>query len=1124
MTVQKGLIPVLAAPMLDPQLGRVEMTMPSGSTVGEIVAAAVPGLTSADRSRVRVMLVDHRGSMFVAAEHWHRVRPRDGVRVVIRVLAGKDALQSVLQIVVAVAAIALGAFFAPALAGALGISQGLAQGIIGLGVTVVGNLLINALIPPAKPLKQENRYQISGMRNRLEPDGAVPLVLGTMRWAPPFGVYSYTEVVGDWQYLRGVICAGYGPLNITGLRIGDTDISEYDEVEIETRAGLASDTPLSIVTQQVVEETVGAELLKPLPRDDLGEVITGQPATEEPVVRTTGADAAGASVILAWPAGLVRYNDEGRPKNHTVSVRIEQRRIDAADWTEVTTIEVRARKLESFYRQHSWTFPSRGRWQVRCTMLTDETTSSKKQQRTTWAALQTIRPEYPFDFPKPLAMIAFRIKATHQLNGQLDNLNVLTARPCLDYEHTTGAWVERETSNPASLFRYVLQSPANPKPSTDAGIDLDALADWHDMCRLKGLKYDAVIEDKATQLRDLLAEIAAAGRATPRHNGLKWSVTVDRPDKLIADHYSPRNSYDHSAMRSYVTPPDAFRIRFPDATNDYKEAERIVPWPGKESAELLLTEELQLPGKTDPVEIYREARRRMYEAIYRPDIHSVSKDAPVQVAVRGDRIRLSSDVINRVQVAARVISVSGRLIELDETVTMEAGKSYAVRFRSGLTASDTIGTSVVRTLVTMPGEHRTVVVDSDGTMPIGRGAIVNGQTYDGDLIHFGEAATLDYDLIVTAVEAGDDMSSHYRLVDAAPEIDQLTDALVIPPWSGRAGADIGDTVGAPPAPRFTSIVSGVADTDVSGQIDYLIEPGSGPVTTSRFEVYHRLVGAPSWTLVTIAAANGGGSITGYANGQSVQIYARALNVNGDPGPATATITFTVGVNDAPIPAGLDAGGISVGALLGGAVVQFPTGDDVNTTRVQLYRSTIVTLNRETDAAGAPIAVVPSRSYSAPLGDTTRANLLANGGMDSTASWALGTGWAIASGKATKTAGTASAISQGLAATAGKYYRIAFTLSVVTAGSLTPQLTGGSTRSGTARAANGTFTDRIQAVTGNNTFGLAANSTFAGSVDDVVAYLETTTCLAQGVHYIWLEPQNVDGVPGPVSGPFSVTIR
>ncbi|MDQ1185420.1 TipJ family phage tail tip protein [Agrobacterium larrymoorei] len=1114
MSPQTQLIPVLAAPMIDPAAGRIDMAMPVGSTLAEIVRAALPELSSNDWHNCRVAIVSERGSIIVPAKHWHSVRPRDGARVVIRLVPGKNALKSILSIVVAIAAVALGQFWAVPFASALGISTGLAAGLIGLGVTVIGNLLINALIPPPKPpqtLNAENRYNITGWRNRFEPDTAVPLPLGTMRYAPPFGAYTYSEIVGDWQYLRCLFCFGYGPVNLSGFQIGDTSLSEYDEVELEVREGRAGDAPLSMFPRQIIEDTIGAELLMPYPRNDLGDIISGSPAKEERVVRTTGADASGASIIFAWPSGLVRFNDKGEPGSHTVTIRIEQRRVDAEEWQLVKTINVSARKLEAFYRQHTWDFPTRGRWQVSCTMLTAETSDSKIQQRTSWAALQTIRPEYPLNFPHPLAVVALRIKATHQLNGQLDNFNALVSRPCLDYDHTNGPWIERNTRNPASLYRYVLQSPANPKAVSDTGIDEEALADWHDFCRINDLKYDRVIEEKSTTLRDLLTEIAAAGRASPRHDGLKWSVTVDRPDKLLVDHISPRNSYDLRISRSYVQPPDGFRVSFQDATNDYKAAERIVPWPGKETAELLLLEELELPGKTDPDEIYLEARRRMYEAMYRPDVYTVSQDGPIRVSTRGDLVHLSSHVINRVQVAARVKSTDSRFIEIDESVTMEPGKNYAVRFRTGITADDTIGTSIVRTLVKTPGEKSVLLVEGKGDMPVA-----------GDLLHFGEASTVDYPVVVTGVEAGEDFSSHLRLIDAAPIIDELINAEIVPPWSGRAGAEIPETASQPSAPRFTSIRSGYSGTGALNRIDYLLQAGTGPVPASTFQVDHRVNGATAWTTISIAVADGGGSVTTYQNGSTVQMRARALSADGTPGPYTATITFKVGGDDLAIPNALPSGMISVGALLGAAVIQFSTGDDAGISRVQVYRSTSSVLNRATDAATL-LAVQPSRSYSAPIGDTTRENLLTNGAMDNAGTWTAGSGWSIANGKGSKSAGAASALSQPLAAESGKFYRIAYSLSDVTAGNLTPQLLGGSMRAGTARNANGMFSDRIQAVTGNNTFALAASSAFAGSVDNAVAYLETSTCLAQGTHYFWLEPQNDDGIPGPVSGPFSVII-
>lgn len=270
-------IPVLAAPAIDPGSARIEMTLPEGLTVAEIVKAALPGATPADQTRARVSLVTDRGSAVILPDRWHAVRPRPGVRVVIRLVPGKSALRAVLQIVVSIAAVALGQVWAAGLGFAAGTTGfAIASAAISLGVNLLGNMLINALIPPVKPDdERRNSYSISGWRNRFDPDGAVPVLLGQIRYAPPFAARSYTEIVGDWQYIRAIFNFGEGPLDLTDFRIGDTSIADYDDVEIEVRQGLSADQPVSLYPRQIVEETIGVELTRPLPRDDLGEVIEG---------------------------------------------------------------------------------------------------------------------------------------------------------------------------------------------------------------------------------------------------------------------------------------------------------------------------------------------------------------------------------------------------------------------------------------------------------------------------------------------------------------------------------------------------------------------------------------------------------------------------------------------------------------------------------------------------------------------------------------------------------------------------------------------------------------------------------------------------------------------------------
>ncbi len=1117
--IDREMVPVLAAPLVDPAMGRIDLELPHGLNVAEIVQAALPRATARDIAQLRVMLVSKSGAVVIPADRWHRVRPRPGVHVVIRLIPGKNVLKSLLQIVVSIVAVALGQLWAPALAGALGISTGIAAGLIGLGVNVLGSLLINALVPPAKPkepgsTERQEVYTISGWRNRLDPNGVVPDIMGKVRYAPPFAAMSYTEIVGDIQYIRAVFCFGYGGpygLALSEFRIGDTNVSEYDEIDMEIREGLESDEPLTLYPTQRIEESIGAELVRPLPRNDAGTVISGA-SKETPVIRTTGSDASGASVIVGFPAGLGSVNDNGDPVNLTVAIRIRQRRANTEEWSVVTTLNITAAKFEGFYRQHTWSFAERGRYEIEVTRMTDEHTSTRTQSRSSWLSLQTLRPEYPLNFDKPLALVAVRVKATYQLNGALDSLNAIASKRFLDWDAATQTWVARETSNPASWYRYALQSPANPRPASDEGIDLAALQEWHQYCTLKGLQYDrALDEDKL--FRESLAEIAAAGRALPRHDGVRWTIIVDRPKELVVDHINPRNSWQFKATRNYFDPPHGFRCQFLDATNDYKPAERLVPWPGH-SGPITLTEALELPGKTDPAEIWREARRRMYEALYRLDTYTVVQDGPARVATRGDLVMGSFDVLERTQVAARVRSVSGGLVELDEAVTMVDGRTYAIRFRVFEDDEDTIGQSVVRPVHTIVGEQMTVVLQGDE----------EARPLVGDIVHFGQSLTESYPLLVTRVEAGQNFSSYFRLVDAAPIIDELTDEEVPPAWSGRVGDEVGDATGQPPAPVFMSIRTGLSGTGVEGGLIVLVAPGSGSIVSTMYRIQHRLAGASVWNTVEVPAADGGATIAGYATGNPVQVRAAAISETGVLGSYTTVVSLTIGNDDAPIPGALDSATVSVVPLLGGSTILFSTTDNAATKQIQLYRSMSTALNRATDAVGAPLAVLPSRSYTVPDGDPTRVNLLSNGGFDSGTGWTLGTGWSIAGGLASHAAGTASDLTQPLAATAGKTYRVAATLSAVTGGSITPALTGGTTVSGAARTANGAFSDKLTAVAGNSVFGFSAGAAFAGSVDNAVVFLETETCLPAGVHYYWLEPQNADGVAGPVAGPFAVTIR
>ena len=1101
-------VSVLAAPQFDAGAGRVDLTLPHGMTIAEMVHHALPGASEANLRRIRVALVGPACASVVPPALWHVVRPKPGIRVVIRLIPGKSAMRSILTIVISMASIATGQFWGASFASAMGLGTSasavaLGQSMVAIGVNIVGSLLVNALVPPVRPEdKPRNSYTISGWRNRYEPDGAVPVVLGRIRYAPPFAAMSWSEIEGDVQYIRSLFLFGEGELDLTDFRIGETSLSEYDEVQTEVRRGIAADLPASLYPRQILEEAIGVELTRPMPRDDAGNVIDDNASIETPVVRATAADTDTVSIILGWPGGLV-FMDEGERRTEGVDIRIEQRLAQAEEWQLVETLEIRASRSDAFYRQHTWRLPQRGKWQIRLTMMTEEPNNPGRTRTTQWVALQSLRPEYPLAVTRPMALVAMRVKATHQISGMLDNFSALASRVCLDWDSQSQTWIKRPTANPASLYRLVLQHPSNPKAVANSGIDLQQIQDWHDFCRQKGLAYNRVLDQTGTSLRDVLTEIAAAGRATPRHDGMRWGVVVDRPSDLIVDHVSPRNSWGFKSSRSYVEHPHALVVKFQDETNDFKETQRVVPRPGY-SGEIELTEALDMPGITDPALIWREATRRWYEILHRPDVYEVTQDGAARVATRGDTIALSHDVLSSVQRAARVLGISGNRIQLDEQVVMVAGRTYGFRFRR-ISAEDTIGTSDVRIVATEAGTTDMLTVSGNGPMP-----------QVGDLVLFGIAGQESIHILVTRTEATEDMCTILRGVDAAPQIDTLTDGAVIPAWSGRVGAEIGENLIAPPAPRWTRISSAVTAQGQAVPIDYLITAGNGPVRSARFEIQHRLQGTSTWTTISIPAANGGGRIAGYSSGQNAQLRGRAISPTGVQGPYGPTVTHLVGSGGIGIPVALDADSISVTALLGGGRIEFAAGTDTNIGQVQIYRSMSPSLDRATDGVGRPIPVSAGGSYTMMLGDN-RPNLLKAG------AWAAGTGWSNSGGTLSHAPGAAGDVSQTVALQAGRWYRLGLTIDGRTAGAVTPQLTGGSEVSGMSYTGNGRRSDRLQAVTGNNRFALAATAPFDGSVDELALYLETPACLAQGTHYLWVEPQSREGLAGPATGPFMLEV-
>jgi hypothetical protein len=132
------------------------------------------------------------------------------------------------------------------------------------GVSLVGSLLLSALVPPpviptggGKTITNPGAASAEG--NVLEPNGPIPRVLGQRKVYPPLASEPFTYFDGPDEVVEAMFVLN-GPHQITDIRVGAAAIDGLSNVEYETREGWPGDLPISMVERQARTEALQSEL------------------------------------------------------------------------------------------------------------------------------------------------------------------------------------------------------------------------------------------------------------------------------------------------------------------------------------------------------------------------------------------------------------------------------------------------------------------------------------------------------------------------------------------------------------------------------------------------------------------------------------------------------------------------------------------------------------------------------------------------------------------------------------------------------------------------------------------------------------------------------------------------
>jgi hypothetical protein len=730
-------------------------TFPEGTSL-QAMADAIPF-----PAKLRPVLKCQVNGDPVPQTFWKHYRPKTGTAVIIvPVPEGGGGLRIALTVAVIAAAIAA-PYAAPA---ALGMGAGTLGGaLLSASITIAGMMAINALIPPEVPQLANNsapsegeHYAIEGASNRARLKGPVMQVLGRHRIFPDLAAQSYSEYEEDEQYFCMLMDLGYGPLHLQDPRIGENGLDKYDDVDTETSSGVpGEDQEVSLFKRSVVEDAEGREITE----------------ADGPVTFTTRPDCDKAQLDLAFRQGLQWTHSDGDIAPQAVHVHTRWALTGTDDWSEEEERRYEGRTGRPVVRTMNFSFPDKGQYDIQIRRTTEDYESNRRQHRSWIELVRSFQNERPVR-NKYSILYALRIRASRQLEGRIDDFSIIATTICKDYKSSSDSWVQTPTQNPASLFRHVLQSYANPNRVDDDEIDLTTLEYWHGLCEYYNWTCNFV-NDKDISTDDLLHIVAGCGRARPMEIDGKYTVCIDVPKTTDEFHLTPRNCRNVRWRKIFAKQPHALRVSFVDEDNDWKERTKDVYDDGYDENNSDRYEDWEMPGVTRHDLIYKHGRKRLAEIKLRPEQYEVEMDWEWLTFMRGSKGRLSYDTVLVGSGFGRIKEIDGTDLILDERIVWDGTGSLVVRVR----CAD--GSTYTSPITNWSGENNvlTRVGDDDG----------DGEPAVGDMVMVGMSGRESMEVLVTNIRPGPELSATVTLIPYGAGVFNAEDG-PIPPWDALVTA------------------------------------------------------------------------------------------------------------------------------------------------------------------------------------------------------------------------------------------------------------------------------------------------------------------------------------------------
>lgn len=658
----------------------------------------------------------------------------------------------------------------------------LSAGIMLGGSLLVGALLplptpTAAKLGTGQKYESSPTYAIQGGRNRARPWEPMLLVFGRHRVVPDLGAIPFTQQQGDDQYLNQIFHFGLQnwDLIIEDPKIGETSIYNYSGVQaqlsdaqgrvslfpgnVDTLQGFALPNPAGWISRTTAPgvTTISVELAARLFRVNDDGSFSARSVDVE--IQYRNADG-GAWVSLGL-IGAVYATHYWSKVVYPSRVQIGFGSTNFADhsdgesWVEIdpytgtfvsgqwqwkphpiqlgqpwtgiapnpllspaaTGYRMTGARQEPTRREVTWTVPV-GRYEVRVRKVTGDINNSRESNETAVSQILAFQQDTA-DYTGQ-SRFALRIKATGQLNGQVDQLSATATARCNVWNGS--AWVFGPTSNPAWWFLWFARGKRDSAGQriygggvTDAQIDFESIKAWGLWCDRKRLTFDYVLDQKMSAAA-VLQMIARAGRASMTYQTGKLGVVWDAENLPVSAMFGPFNVRAGSFKITYINEGtvDEIVANFVNKDAGWVMDEVRAKVPGAIATNNPL--QLDLDGCTNADMAGREANLIAASQVWKRRRVSWETDLEGLVCTRGDVVSFSHDLTVWGYSGRLMPGSGGTLMKLQQAVPSAGSGTVMLRDPDGNMKVVTVSSDVGDV------DELTIVTDLDGfPMPGGDG-------------------------------------------------------------------------------------------------------------------------------------------------------------------------------------------------------------------------------------------------------------------------------------------------------------------------------------------------------------------------------------------------------------------